>query len=38
MNNKIENFKEELIMLLKKYDDNNFVHKNLEKVNNIKIE
>lgn len=38
MNNKIENFKEELIMLLKKYDDNNFVHKILEKVNNSNIE
>lgn len=34
MNNKIENFREELITLLKKYDDNNFVHKILEKVRN----
>lgn len=35
---KIENFKEELIELLKKYDDNNFVNKILEKVNNNDLE
>ena len=38
MSNKIDNFKEELLVLLKKYDDNNFVRKILEKVNNNDIE
>lgn len=38
MSNKIDNFKEELLVLLKKYDDNNFVRKILEKVNNNDME